>query len=98
MRPQLKDGAGTAAELFCPKCGGNYLNHDKVEIFDRSEDKPLGLHVSVIAGRATVDSEMAGNPSSRRHGLTITFACESCGQQSVLSIGQHKGNTEVDFV
>jgi len=85
------------ALLECPSCGGNHLHHEKVEIFERAEDRDNGIHISVADGAATVDASLKGNPSSRRHGLSIHFTCEHCPAISILTIAQHKGNTWVDF-
>lgn len=89
---------GYGAELVCPSCGFNFLHHDKVEVFERNEDAPNGVHVTIEESKATVDTSLQGNPSSRRHGLKIYFWCEGCEAKPVLSISQHKGNTYVDFV
>jgi hypothetical protein len=78
---------GDGALLECPACGGNYLRHGKIEVFERAEDESAGLHVSVTNG----------NPSSRRNGLSVCFKCEQCHATPVLNIAQHKGNTWVDF-
>lgn len=88
---------GFGAELLCPSCGFNYLHHDRVEIFECGEDATHGVHVVVADGKATFDTSLEGNPSARRHGLKIHFWCEGCKAKPVLSIGQHKGNTYVDF-
>lgn len=81
------------ANLQCPACGGDYLHHHKVEVFDRKPDAEVGLHVVVEGEGATVDTDIQGNPSSRRHGLMIHFWCETCDNRSVLSVVQHKGTT-----
>jgi hypothetical protein len=88
---------GFGGELQCPACGFNYLHHEKVEIFERNEDEEKGLHVTVENGVVTTDMNLSGNPSARRHGLTIQFWCEGCEAKPVLSISQHKGNTWVDL-
>lgn len=88
---------GYDAELLCPSCGGNYLHHVRVEIFERAEDDNHGIHVAVEDGKATIGTGLAGNPSARRHGLTIHFWCELCQAKPVLTLAQHKGNTHVDF-
>ena len=93
---QFDDSFG--AELLCPSCGGNYLHHEHVEVFERGEDEEKGLHISVAHGKTTVDGSMVGNPSKRRHGVLIHFSCEACSAKPVLCISQHKGNTLVDFV
>jgi hypothetical protein len=83
--------------LECPSCRGNYLRHGRVEIFERVEDSDSGIHVSVSDGAVTVDTDLLGNPSSRRHGLCIHFICEQCSATLELTVAQHKGNTWVDF-
>ena len=88
---------GTGALLECPACGGNYLRHEKVEVFERSEDEGTGLHVLVENGKVAEDNDLTGNPSSRRHGLSIRFRCEHCAAMPVLAIAQHKGNTWLNF-
>ncbi len=86
---------GLGGELKCPSCGGNYLHHEKVEIFERFEDAEKGLHVKIENSVATTDTNLEGNPSARRDGITIEFSCESCKARPELSILQHKGNTWV---
>lgn len=81
------------AEILCPSCGGKYLRHERIELFEREEDRGQGLHVSVAEGKALIDTNLAGNPSERRHGLSIHFACELCPAKPVLTIAQHKGTT-----
>ena len=88
---------GFGAELLCPSCGNNYLRHGKVEVFECGEDAKHGVHVTVADGKATMDTSLEGNPSARRHGMTIAFSCEGCKATPVLSIKQHKGNTYIDF-
>jgi hypothetical protein len=88
---------GFGAELVCPSCKGNYLHHEKVEVFDRHEDQTEGLHVVVGAQDVHIDKDIKGNPSARRHGLKIYFSCENCKALPVLSIAQHKGQTYIDL-
>ena len=87
----------TGALLLCPSCNGNSLRHEKVEVFERDEDKSDGIHISIAGGAATIDNNLVGNPSSRRHGLGIRFTCEHCSAHPVMTIVQHKGNTWIDF-
>ncbi len=99
MRLKLTDhDPGNGPELLCPNCGSNYMHHDKVEVCERTEDATTGLRVVVEEGRVTTDSNLAGNPSSRRHGLVIHFSCEGCHARSAIEIAQHKGNTEVRHI
>ena len=88
---------GYGADLECPSCKGNNLHHEKVEIFERGEDQPTGLHVSVENGKSITDTDLTGNPSNRRHGLSIHFSCEHCEAKPVLTVVQHKGSTYVNF-
>lgn len=87
----------TPAVLICPNCGGDNLKHFRVEVFERKEDKENGVHVQIEEGKVLLDQILDGNPSSRRHGLSIRFVCEHCSAGSVLTIAQHKGATHVDF-
>lgn len=88
---------GFGSLLECPACGDNYLTHKKVEIFERKEDAVEGVHVSIESGKVVTDMDLSGNPSSRRHGLSIHFRCENCSANPILTIAQHKGNTWVDI-
>ena len=85
--------------LACPRCGGLYLRHCGVTIYERGEDDKL-TKVTVVDWAAlsvkTVESRRTKNPSSRRHGLAIRFYCETChnGIEALeLAIEQHKGAT-----
>lgn len=89
---------GYGAEPLCPSCGGNYLRHESVEVFEREGDQANGVHVSVGEGNAKINTDLSRNPSARRHGLSIHFSCEHCSAKPVLHVSQHKGNTIVDFV
>ncbi len=84
-------------QLVCPSCGFNCLHHDKVEVFECTEDATHGVHVTVSDGKAVMDTSLEGNPSARRHGLSVHFWCEGCDAKPVLSISQHKGCTYMTF-
>jgi hypothetical protein len=67
--------------LLYPSCGGNYLHHDGVVVFNRVEDGEVTTVTTVDGGETTVcqvPSERTSNPSSRRHGIAIRFWCELC--------------------
>ena len=83
---------GYGSLLTCPACGCENTHHGDTEVFECGEDA-AGIRVCVAAGAATVDTNMAGNPSARRHGLTISVECEGCGSVSLLGLEQHKGQT-----
>jgi hypothetical protein len=84
--------AGYGSLLRCPACNHDYTHHGQVDVFERSEDQ-AGLHVRIEDGAAKVDGDLSGNPSARRHGLTVVVECESCGSNSLLGLEQHKGQT-----
>ena len=83
--------------LLCPRCGGNYLHHSGVTIFDRKEDATTLTETKVENGVTTsrmVPTAESGNPSSRRDGLAIRFWCELCNVVDLeLTVEQHKGCT-----
>jgi hypothetical protein len=82
--------------LRCPRCNEVYLHHAEVKVFERGEDAERTTVTTVADGRtntAVVNSSGCGNPSSRRHGLTISFWCEMCDAKPVLTLEQHKGQT-----
>ena len=87
--------------LVCPHCRFNYMHQGKVEVFDRSEDGDTGDYVSVGGNGGSILSANSilppGNPSLRRHGLTIHFSCEGCDNLPQLNIYQHKGQTFVEW-
>lgn len=37
-----------SATVMCPHCGGHATHHDRVDVFDRVEDKEAGAHVAVM--------------------------------------------------
>lgn len=99
MQPQFVNyESGYGAELCCPRCGSNFLHHDKIEVFERPEDAAHGLHVAISDSKATVDTHLDKNPSRRRDGLLVTFWCEGCHGICALTIAQHKGVSLVDIV
>lgn len=80
----------------CQHCGSDYTHHDKVTVFNReSEDSNRGLRVLVNGDLCRADSDMTGNPSSRRNGVLISLWCEECEDRSYITIVQHKGQTFV---
>lgn len=95
--------------LTCPRCKDHYLHQTDVMVFNRREDAEKVHLTSVVKDRLTamvtvadVDNDTSLNPSSRRHGLLIDFACESCdGEENkskvTLAIYQHKGSTYFDW-
>ena len=99
MQPRFNDLPGNnEPELVCPSCGGLNLHQDRIEVFDRDEDAKASVHVIVEDIKATVDCELARNPSRRRTALTIQFTCEGCSSKPLMTVLQHKGCTYVTFV
>jgi hypothetical protein len=94
-------GSGSnRAEMLCPRCGSDYLHHQSITSFDRSEDAQVVVETTVLCGEAKMKSAASSasrNPSARRDGLEIVFTCEGCeeGRSLSLFISQHKGQTEV---
>lgn len=91
--------------LACPRCNAEdgALHHVDVTAFDRFEDAIWTTVTTVRQGLVSsqrIPSIDCGNPSSRRHGLSIGFWCEQCGKEQWgtratmwLDIAQHKGAT-----
>jgi len=86
--------------LICPECKGINLHQDTVSVYNCYEDKDEGTHVDIDWDNISIDKSMIGNPSPRRHGLSIHFSCETCEQDHpghILNIYQHKGSTVVEW-
>jgi len=89
-------------QVLCPN-GHDTVHHSRIDVWERGEDETRGLHVSVGEDGVHVDPKadvehrqgQAGNPSPRRHGLTVWFWCEQCGKDNAfgLDLSQHKGET-----
>ena len=97
--PEFGPGPSDDVVLFCPRCGGLDLRHSRVDVYDRGEDEAVVMQTVLINGRQTVSAgvpnEGSGNPSARRHGLTIEFRCELCDEPVTLTVAQHKGQTSM---
>jgi hypothetical protein len=85
--------------LICPRCGGDYLHHDHIDVFNRNrEDSVDGLAIMIRDGAVTVSTNAQDhNPSARRNGIRIVFWCEGCNERSGLTIVQHKGQTLIEW-
>ncbi len=104
MRVTVGENYGLGETLLCPCCGGTYLHHDTVFVFNRREDAEMVNKTTVEGTRVVtevVEDRTSGNPSGRRTGLSVDFWCELCGvdkdgeptKNMRLHILQHKGNT-----
>jgi hypothetical protein len=78
--------------VACPYCGNDYLHPMHVDVYMRKEDTKA-LHVAVKLGAIAIDEDDALNPSKRRDGVRITFCCEHCPGEPVLTLDQCKGRT-----
>lgn len=83
--------------LHCPVCGFEFTHQRRVEVFEREEDKETGLRVTVTRDEVSQNSDLTGNPSSRRQGLTVDFYCEN-GCYFTMALSQHKGQTFLEFI
>jgi hypothetical protein len=103
MKKFLSEAWRGQSALACPGCENENLHHFEVDVFNpKQEDAAEGIHVLVIGddirhSKATlvIDAKMEGNPSDRRHGLSVRFWCEQCDAISAMTIVQHKGTTYV---
>jgi len=90
---------GQDNELVCPRCGGENLHHVAVTAYDRHEDdvrETVTTFRNELVASHREPAIATNNPSTRRHGLTISFTCEECsGDTEVieLALAQHKGST-----
>lgn len=94
------------ADLLCPRCGGYYLHHLGVRMYERSEDQPTVTIIETDGDSVSVRPRQpadGANPSNRRDGMVIKFECELCssedGVEDVIELifAQHKGSTEVSW-
>lgn len=83
--------------LVCPRCEDDHMHHKDVHVYDRNEDALEGSHVHVRYNEVTYNTNLKGNPSSRRSGVTILFECEHCHANPILNIIQHKGCTLLEW-
>jgi hypothetical protein len=92
---------GTQDVLLCPACNeSSYVTVTHVTVYNRKEDAQTGLVASIDCLEQTMVTStdgFLGNPSARRHGLTMTVFCENCHTKSSLRVAQHKGQTLLDW-
>lgn len=86
--------------LQCPCCReSEYLHHSKIDVFERAEDEAQCLHTQIDRGGVSTGiSKARGNPSMRRHGLSVELWCENCEARSKLMLAQHKGRTVMEHL
>lgn len=79
--------------LKCPHCGGEWLHHGAVEIWNRKDEDDNGEVVRVdekgVASASAIDPAFVG----RRDDIRVSFWCEGCSNKPTLVIWQHKGQT-----
>ena len=85
--------------LLCPTCGFDFLHHDRVTTHSRAEDEDAAVQVVDVP-----DEEESGgasrpspNPSKHYSGVVIEGWCDGCDQRWMLTLAQHKGQTQIDF-
>lgn len=89
--------------LLCPTCGESTLHQIELEAWFRHQDADYGVFAHVDEDGVNTSHIIVGNPSPRRSGMKIMFACERCHASSThrpateLYIYQHKGETFVEF-
>lgn len=89
--PYLEDDENL---LLCPRCGGNYLHHTAVEVFERDASDKKGMHTIVTRDHVDLKHDsLFGNPSPYRHGFIVKFCCEFCDNSLTMKLYQHKGQT-----
>jgi hypothetical protein len=74
----------------CAWCRSINLHHDRITVFDGSEDDKETMVTEIENGAAMLmrlPSDQTRNPSSRRHSLTIRFYCEQCDGLTELTQG-----------
>jgi hypothetical protein len=90
--------------LSCPKCGDGFLHHLCVTVYDRQEDDDTCKTIQCFVEdgflhpkQTTTITETSNknNPSSRRGGVCITFACDYCPGVFDMTIEQHKCMTYI---
>jgi hypothetical protein len=81
--------------LCCPACGFLYLHQTGVVVYHRRNEDDQDMTVTHVGyGEAiTHRTRETNNPSERRSGMAIQFACEGCENVFELTIEEHKGNT-----
>ena len=79
----------------CPRCNGEYVCHDDIDIFSREKEDGPVKSVRIQTGGGFLN--LAGaTPSDRREAVRIWFKCEGCTNVFTLLIIQHKGQTLID--
>jgi len=84
-----KDGA-----MLCPHCRHHNTQQGRVRVQNRAEDA-AAKEVDIDADNDKVEMKVIPSKTcdGRRENIYITFACESCLEESTLRIQQHNGGT-----
>ncbi len=85
--------------LICPFCGGDYLHHEQIDIFNRNrEDSIEGLTITIQSTACAISTNADNdNPSRRRDGIRSKLWCEGCQKYPIMTIVQHKGQTFITW-
>lgn len=94
-------------DLCCPGCGEGFMHHTCVNVFARDREDQPGNYITVEHtrddenARITIERRDAGFSRilgyGRRGEVEITFWCECCHENFILSFQQHKGHTIVGW-
>lgn len=82
--------------LVCPACNSPNLHQTAISTFFRKEDAVEGVFKKIDSS-GVFYTHPNRNPSPRRTGFLIAFACEQCNADPELAIYQHKGSTYVEW-
>ena len=102
---EVKFDAGCVGQwLSCPRCSEGMLRSKAVTVYDREPDDEMVARTVVQSGlvSSTVMPSSDENPSRRRHGIVISFSCETCDFEKPaptieLVVLQHKGMTQIGW-
>lgn len=84
-------------EVQCSNCDSEYMHFEEIHTFSRKrEDAEEGTKVVATREGVSLETNMEGNPSSRRDGVAIYLSCEYCNQITKLCIDEHKGFVGID--
>lgn len=83
--------------LLCPECGSEWTHMDTVMMVVGNRKKVVSVnHQGVVDIEAVLPGEI--RTLVERHLAVLVLNCEECGGNSYISLRQHKGNTEVEYV
>jgi len=90
------------ATVNCPRCGGEWTHHERIEVFARQAEDGRGVAYAVDVvpgpqkGPPAQTSSALKEPEEflgRRGDVRVRFRCEDCTEPFWLSLVQHKGQS-----